>query len=273
MITAELKDESAVLEAFASATADPELPPAGVIVFIGAREFDGNDADGEQAHARDLIWSVASTVRAITGGWHGKAPRLWLVSRDGLVVSGSDAAGSGNPGTGTLRGLVRVLAYEHPELRTTLLDLDSASDAAAVFIAESEATGNDDVVAWRGGRRLVERLTRATLPAHRRDPVVRRDASYIVTGGLGGVGLKVVNWLVESGAGRVVLNGRTGPVGRAAKPSDAAAAPAPRSSPCLATSPRPGWPRSWSRQRRPPAVRLAASCTRRPSSTTSWSQA
>ena len=211
VITADLGDESAVLEAFATAAADPELPPAGVVVIVEPRSFDGRGAAAEQAHARDLIWSVATTVRAITGGWHGKAPRLWLVSRDGLVVTGSDGAGSGNPGVGTLRGLIRVLAYEHPDLHATLLDLDASGDSVAAFTAELEAPNNDDVVAWRGGRRYVERLSRASLPASRHEPVIRADVSYVVTGALGGVGLKVVGWLVDGGAGRVVLNGRTGP--------------------------------------------------------------
>src|SRR5690606_14498291 len=35
--------------------------------------------------------------------------------------------------------------------------------------------------------------------------------SYLVTGGAGGVGRKVAEWLVESGAGRVVLSGRSDP--------------------------------------------------------------
>ena len=58
------------------------------------------------------------------------------------------------------------------------------------------------MVAWRGGRRFVERLNRAAEPERATDAVVRADGSYIVTGGLGGIGLKVAAWLVESGAGR-----------------------------------------------------------------------
>ena len=38
-----------------------------------------------------------------------------------------------------------------------------------------------------------------------------RDGSYIVTGGLGGLGTVVTRWLVERGAGRIVLNGRSEP--------------------------------------------------------------
>jgi phthiocerol/phenolphthiocerol synthesis type-I polyketide synthase D len=41
--------------------------------------------------------------------------------------------------------------------------------------------------------------------------VIRADGSYILTGGLGGLGSVVTRWLVERGAGRIVLNGRREP--------------------------------------------------------------
>ncbi|MFC0039469.1 type I polyketide synthase [Actinomadura rayongensis] len=40
-------------------------------------------------------------------------------------------------------------------------------------------------------------------------PVFRPDASYLVTGGLGGIGAKVADWLVDHGARRLVLTGRS----------------------------------------------------------------
>ena len=40
---------------------------------------------------------------------------------------------------------------------------------------------------------------------------LRSDRSYLVTGGLGGIGLLMARWLVERGAGAVVLNGRRPP--------------------------------------------------------------
>jgi NAD(P)-dependent dehydrogenase (short-subunit alcohol dehydrogenase family)/acyl carrier protein len=42
-------------------------------------------------------------------------------------------------------------------------------------------------------------------------PLVRRDGAYIVTGGLGGVGLQITRWLAAAGAARVVLAGRSVP--------------------------------------------------------------
>ena len=197
-----------MLEAFAKTAADPELPPAGVIVFVGQRFFDGTDADGALAHAYELIWAISATARAVVGGSDGKSPRLWLVTRNGLVVGGDE---SGDPAIGALNGLIRVLAFEHPDLRAALVDLDTADDVVARLTTELRSSGSDDVIAWRGQRRYVQRLSRATLGARGGDPVVRRDGSYILTGGLGGVGMVVARWLVDSGAGRVVLNGRNDP--------------------------------------------------------------
>ena len=40
---------------------------------------------------------------------------------------------------------------------------------------------------------------------------LRQDRTYLVTGGLGGIGCALAEWLAEHGAGTVVLNGRRAP--------------------------------------------------------------
>ena len=40
-------------------------------------------------------------------------------------------------------------------------------------------------------------------------PVIRDNASYLITGGMGGLGLLITDWLVEKGAKRIVLVGRS----------------------------------------------------------------
>jgi acyl transferase domain-containing protein/NADPH:quinone reductase-like Zn-dependent oxidoreductase/acyl carrier protein/SAM-dependent methyltransferase len=52
--------------------------------------------------------------------------------------------------------------------------------------------------------------TRVFVPATK--IVIRATNSYLVTGGLGGLGLSVAEWLVERGAGHLVLAGRSGAV-------------------------------------------------------------
>ena len=120
------------------------------------RRSGSTDLGEAVTRARDSIWSIASTVRAVVGGWHGRSPRLWLVTRQGLVVHGDEP---GDPATGALKGLIRVLAYEHPDLRATLVDLDRGEDVLAALTAELGCSDSDDVIAWRSGHRYVERLS------------------------------------------------------------------------------------------------------------------
>ncbi len=48
-------------------------------------------------------------------------------------------------------------------------------------------------------------------------PVVRQDGAYLITGGLGALGLQVAKWLAEQGAQHLILTGRQAPSERAAK--------------------------------------------------------
>ncbi len=217
MISEALSDGPALLKAIAESAADPEFPPSGMIVFVGKRSFDASEPDNTLRRARELIWTISVAARAAIDGWHGKLPRLWLVTRNGLVV-GDDAPG--DPAIGALKGLIRTWRYpgelarvlaNEPDVGATLVDVDSGHDVVSALESELESPSNDDLIAWRGGRRYVERLSRATLDAGGHQAAVRADGSYIVTGGLGGLGMAVARWLVENGAGRLVLNGRTDP--------------------------------------------------------------
>ena len=158
-------------------------PVTGVVVLAGS------------SSGMELTLAVAAVVRALAD----RPPaRLWLVTRDAIAVRPGE---TGDPDQAALRGLVRVLAFEHPELRATLLDVDHLGGVADELLADRP----DDEVALRGGQRFTHTLTRAALPD--RDPVVR-DGAYLVTGGLGGLGLAAARWLADHGATRLVLCAR-----------------------------------------------------------------
>ncbi|MEB3048571.1 type I polyketide synthase [Mycolicibacter sp. MYC123] len=215
VVTGPFADQPALAEAVAQAGADPAHPPAGVVVLLGHHAFDGTDPEGELARARELIWTASTTARAAVDG---ASPRLWLVSRGGLSVGGD---GGGDPAIGALKGVVRTWRFpgelarvlaDEPDLGATLVDLDETADAetlAGDLLAELQAPLRDDVIAWRGGQRFTERLTRATLGAEAPQAQVRADGSYLLTGGLGGLGIVVARWLAARGAGRIILNGRS----------------------------------------------------------------
>ncbi len=226
VFTGPFADEPALAGAVANAAADPGHPPAGIVVLLDQQGFDGTDPDGAQARARELVWTASSVARAAVAGWATTAsttkPRLWLVSRGGLAFGGEHEPG--DPAIGALKGLVRTWRFpgelarvlaDEPDLGATLVDLDTTAEPAVAVdtvLVELGAPLRDDVIAWRGGQRHTERLVRATLDeAGSRAAEVRADGAYVLTGGLGGLGIVVARWLVARGAGRLVLNGRSEP--------------------------------------------------------------
>src|SRR5262249_41193128 len=137
--------------------------------------------------------------------------QLWIATRGAWGVAPD--FGGATPAQAALWGLGRVLALEHPQLRPVLIDLSPGSDAAEVAAALADELGRrqgGEQVAWRRGQRFVARLVRWA--GHTGAPARFRAAgTYLVTGGLGGLGLRLARWLVEHGAHSLALVGRSAP--------------------------------------------------------------
>jgi acyl transferase domain-containing protein/NAD(P)-dependent dehydrogenase (short-subunit alcohol dehydrogenase family)/SAM-dependent methyltransferase/acyl carrier protein len=133
---------------------------------------------------------------------------LFFLTRDALAAQAGDAVDG--LGGAALWGFARTVAQEHPELRPVCLDLDGAVEAAAIA-AELLAPDGETQIAWRGETRRVARLARGDDGTTQGRMAIRADATYLVVGGLGGLGLPLARWLVEHGARHVVLAGRSAP--------------------------------------------------------------
>jgi len=109
-------------------------------------------------------------------------------------------------------GLGKVIALETPGVWGGLVDLTSdieAETGAERLLAELVTSDGEDLVAWRGDQRYVARLARCQ-PAVASQVAVSAEHTYLVTGGLGGLGLQVAEWLATHGAPYLVLLGRRG---------------------------------------------------------------
>jgi phthiocerol/phenolphthiocerol synthesis type-I polyketide synthase D len=199
----------------------------GVLAMVGCAAELGTP---DPSRAGDLVLTLSGVAAELAS--LPTPPRLWLVSAGAAAVEPGE---TGHPELAALRGLVRVLAFEHPELRATHLDFDAEPDPARLWVAELQdevrADAPDDEIAWREGIRYTRRLVRPDLadvsrlggpeitrrtttppdPADASRPPVVRDGAYLITGGLGGLGLVAAKWLAEHGATRLILSGRRGP--------------------------------------------------------------
>jgi len=136
--------------------------------------------------------------------------KIWLITKGAMNVRGFDDVTS--PGQAALWGLGRTFSREQPSIWGGLLDLDpkgDMTDAVTAVLDAICADDGEDQVAWRDGSRRVARLVPDSAPASSRSFFARSDRAYLITGGLGGIGLQVAAWLAEKGAGHLVLVGRT----------------------------------------------------------------
>jgi myxalamid-type polyketide synthase MxaE and MxaD len=137
------------------------------------------------------------------------SPRLWLATRGAQPVKPGPVAAAQAP----LWGLGHTMAAEHPENWGGLVDLEpdgSDAEAAAALVESLFADDGETLSAWRQGVRYAARLARRPRPERRvAAPGFAPSATYLITGGLGGLGLHVARWLVEHGARRLILLGRT----------------------------------------------------------------
>lgn len=184
------------------------------VLFV-ARTGNPDALDALSRGVRGQAVAVTSLVQALARTTLERTPRLYLITRGAQAASG-DSESVSLLGA-SLWGLGRVIAYEHPELRCTRIDVDPGSgvESSRALVDElgraSSSEAEDDEVALRGDRRLVPTLTlgRRT-PASTKSFRPRADRTYLITGGLGGIGLRLATWLVAQGARHLSLCGRMG---------------------------------------------------------------
>jgi NAD(P)-dependent dehydrogenase (short-subunit alcohol dehydrogenase family)/acyl carrier protein len=156
--------------------------------------------------------SVLLLVQELARSESPDLPRLWLITQ-GAQPAGEKPAPL-SVAQSPLWGLGRVIAQEHPTFWGGLVDLEpgaSLRDAAAHQLWEEISSGDgEDQLAFRQGERYVGRLVRQRPSATQAPPLRwRTDGSYLISGGLGDLGLLVARWMVEQGARRLILLGRT----------------------------------------------------------------
>jgi acyl transferase domain-containing protein/NADPH:quinone reductase-like Zn-dependent oxidoreductase/acyl carrier protein len=111
-------------------------------------------------------------------------------------------------------GATRVIASEYPNLACRTMDLDwrdlerrSRMEVAADIL--SALSRPDASLALRGGSLWVQHIEPARLP-ERESPPVRERGVYLITGGLGSMGLAFAEHLVQTTRARLILVSRTG---------------------------------------------------------------
>ncbi|CAM2010376.1 aminotransferase class I/II-fold pyridoxal phosphate-dependent enzyme [Acanthopleuribacter pedis] len=172
-------------------------------------------ADGEVRRLSDLELRIEDggcgflNLLRTLGSRAKKPVELTLVTQQAIAVEAGEVV---FPEAATAWGLARVARQEYRKLNIRALDLPgdwSAEQTAATLLREPAVTESDEI-AWRKDRRFAPQLTRVQPSAEGGHAWnVRVGGTYLVTGGLGGLGLTTASWLADQGARTLVLVGRS----------------------------------------------------------------
>ena len=156
-------------------------------------------------------------VLALIQAWD----RVFPNASCGLTLVGTGLATGpwqgGNPHQATLRTLATIAMQELPQFDMRLIDLPpqppgahEGADFSAWILADALAGERNAVIAYRERCRYVgawQRLAPSEGAATVR--AIRHNGTYLITGGLGGVGLALAQSLAQKFAARLVLTTRS----------------------------------------------------------------
>jgi phthiocerol/phenolphthiocerol synthesis type-I polyketide synthase A len=153
-----------------------------------------------------LSAEVGDLVRRLAERDDQNPATLWIITQ-GVREALSDKALRQS----CLWGLAGVIGAEQPQLWGGLVDLPAAEDIGDCTSALSSLlpTPIKSIVALRDREFLIPALVPVSGQRVREPLRCRPDAAYLITGGMGALGLLIAAWLADRGARRLVLAGRT----------------------------------------------------------------
>jgi len=161
-------------------------------------------------------YSLIYLARAIGDPGTRHEIRVTVLSSSMQAVPGSKLL---YPEKATLLGPVQIIPREYPNIRCRCVDVDlpapgTGEESRLISRLMEELTAGptspDTVVAYRGNQRLIRafepfRLEKTGVLPRR----LKEKGVYLVTGGLGGVGLELARYLAVNFRARLVLTGRS----------------------------------------------------------------
>ena len=156
------------------------------------------------------IYSLLFLIQALAkvqGSQH--SVRLQVISSHGQLTSPADKIAYEKS---TLIGLLKTIPLELPWLRCRHIDLEvePVEVNAEHILRELGIPTGDSEIAYRKGRRLISSLAKVDiLQQETQDIPLKQGGIYLVTGGLGGIGTYLSQFLIKEYGAKLIIVGRT----------------------------------------------------------------
>jgi amino acid adenylation domain-containing protein len=170
------------------------------------------ETESRQPELQEAIYGLLFLAQALRQQNSNIAVEINAISNDLHAITGEENITAEES---ALLGLSLVIGQEFPHLRCRHIDIaeprsrfqknNLVEEVAAEILGSGES-----LVAYRGGRRWIRVYERLELQPDSSAPVSLRDRGvYLLTGGLGKIGLAVASYLARTVQARLVLVGRS----------------------------------------------------------------
>jgi len=172
------------------------------ILFIWPSQL--NDKHVHPFFGEQLFSHVAHVVTALTK-LQVHVPLSFLVK----TIEGSYTTEFSRPFSSMMNGFARSLFLENPKLKGSVIEFDELGSTQ--LLRELLSNVKEDQIRLIGQRRYVARLVRQNADSVKRQLNFAKDATYIITGGLGALGIHATRFLASKNAREIILLGRHTP--------------------------------------------------------------
>lgn len=172
-----------------------------------------HSAEAFRAQQEQSFYGLVFLARALSGYLFDENLSMLVFSSHVQVVTGREAL---QPEKAPLIGACKVISQEPLNITCRCIDLEvdyaneQGPELVAQCLVECASQAADQMIAYRHGLRWVQKYEAAPLaPASPETARLRPEGVYLITGGLGGIGLALAEYLAQTVKARLVLVSRS----------------------------------------------------------------
>ncbi|HLJ87442.1 MAG TPA: SDR family NAD(P)-dependent oxidoreductase, partial [Candidatus Angelobacter sp.] len=166
-----------------------------------------------EQYQSQTVYSLLCLIQTLAPKASGTAQKLWVVATKSVSVESSDTLAPEKSG---LLAICRIAQQEHDGLSCSVIDVQTAETPAGQLqvcdhlMKEVSRSQMDSLIAYRGRNRWLQNFEQAALqPGDHANNPLRPGGVYLITGGLGAVGLMIAQHLATKWKAKLALVGRS----------------------------------------------------------------
>lgn len=193
-----------------------EEQPTCIIYGLPLDAKDMEALDGQKLYEEEnfLLGGFLHLTHGVCEiAWRQK-PKVWILTK-GCQISQTEQLSKTEvfPSLAALWGVGRTFSVEQKEYWGGIADLDGKDTESCIgkLLWAISQRGMEDQLRVKRGKLLAARMVRQEDTADWKDKIVFEEkAMYLITGGLGGIGLELAKWMAANGARHIVLLNSSG---------------------------------------------------------------